>query len=644
MNVEKRNISRTLSTLVVMCVIFTVTTGTELYAQAESVSPDRNSKRAYSPYVESMLPRQVYFGDTHLHTAYSADAGLVGAILTPEDAYKLARGEEIKSNFGLPVKLVRPYDFLAVTDHSENLGLAPILKEARRELLENEWAAKVAKFLEAGDFPAAYDTWAPRVQAQDDPLQGNENLLNTPAWKRITTAAEKYNDPGRFTTLIGFEWTSMPNGNNLHRNVIFRDGKDKADQIIPFSYYDSGDPEDLWDWMSDYEEKTGGKLLAIPHNGNLSNGLMFDDVTFTTKKSLDRDYAERRQKWEPIYETTQPKGDGETHPALSTTDEFADFETWDRGSFGAEPKLPNMLAREYSREALKRGLAYEAKLGANPFKFGLIGATDSHNALSTTREENFFSKMAVFEPGINEMRWNEVVVGRYPEERPRSQQHLARELNASGLTAVWAKENTREALWDAMKRREVYATTGTRVVVRVFAGFGFSTKDLNRTDFPEYGYAHGVPMGGELTSPPTNKPPTFLIWALRDVNGANLDRVQIVKGWHDAAGKLHERVFDVAWSGKRKRDSKGRLSPIGSTVNVNEATYDNSIGSPVLQAYWEDPEFKASELAFYYVRVLEIPTPRWTTYDAKRLGIPLPTDVPSSTQDRAYTSPIWYTP
>lgn len=630
--------------LVNLSLLAVLVTSTNVQAKNTPPAEEAPASNAYSPYADSEIPRHVYFGDTHLHTTYSADAGLVGAILGPEDAYRLARGEQIQSSYGLPIKLLQPYDFLAVTDHSENLGLAPILKEASPELLKVPWAAKVAELLRKGDLPAAYDAWAPRVQAQDDPLKGKSSMLNTPAWKRITAAAENYNEPGRFTALIGFEWTSMPDGNNLHRNVIFQDGKDKADKIVPFSYYDSGDPEDLWAWMSDYEKQTGGKLLAIPHNGNLSNGLMFDDVTFSTRKPLNSDYAKRRQAWEPIYEVTQPKGDGEAHPALSTTDEFADFETWDRGSFGSQVKQQNMLAREYAREALKRGLAYEAELGVNPFKFGLIGATDSHNALSTTREDNFFSKMAVFEPGVSDMRWDEVVVGRYPKDRPRNQQHLARELNASGITAVWAHENTREALWDAMMRREVYATTGSRIKVRVFGGFDFTEKDIGRSDFAEYGYSHGVPMGGDLTRSPNGSAPSFLVQALRDANGANLDRIQIIKGWHDEEGKLHEHVYDIAWSGDRTPKKDGKLAAVGNTVDVKTATYSNSIGASTLQAFWVDPQFSSNERAFYYVRVLEIPTPRWTTYDAKRLGVPLPTDVPSITQDRAYTSPIWYTP
>ncbi|MCJ7642403.1 MAG: DUF3604 domain-containing protein [Desulfobacterales bacterium] len=601
----------------------------------------------YSPYPAKAFPNRVYFGDTHLHTSYSADAGMAGAIVGPEEAYRFARGEEVKSNSGLPVKLSRPLDFLVIADHAENLGLAPMIAESDPALLKSEWGKKVHDLAKTGTIEgqgAAFNMWLAAMQELKDPFKGQEKTMAQPAWKRLTTAAEKYNEPGRFTAIIGFEWTSGPNGDNLHRNVLFRDGKDKADQIIPLSYYDTGDPEDLWKWMSAYETNTGGKMLAIAHNGNLSNGLMFDDVTLTTKKPLDRDYAERRMRWEPIYETTQPKGDGETHPALSRNDEFANFERWDKGSFGPVLKTPDMLPREYTREALKRGLAYEAKLGANPFKFGLIGSTDMHTGLATTTEDNFFGKVAVLEPSADPIRFNEVIVGRTPADRARSNQHLARETSASGLAAVWARDNTREALWDAMARKEVYATTGTRLMVRVFGGFDFTGEDQELSDFAEQGYKRGVPMGGDLKSAPPGKAPTLLIRAQRDVDGANLDRVQVIKGWLDDAGKTHEKVYDVAWSGDRKAAADGKLPAVGNTVNVTEATYTNAIGTPYLAAFWKDPSFDAKQRAFYYVRVIEIPTPRWTTYDAKVFGVKLPTDVPTSIQDRAYTSPIWYTP
>jgi hypothetical protein len=475
---------------------------------------------------------------------------------------------------------------------------------------------------------------------QDDPLADMPEL-QAEMWLKIIEAAEKYNSPGRFTAFIGYEWTSMPGGNNLHRNVIFRDGGDKASQVVPFSQYDSFDPEDLWEWMKAYEDETGGRLLAIPHNGNLSNGLMFDDVTYTGKP-LTKDYALRRQKWEPAYEITQMKGDGESHPALSPNDEFADYETWDKASFGPQPKTPDMLPREYAREAFKRGLAYEIKLGANPFKFGVVGSTDSHTALSTAEEDNYFGKVTLLEPSADPIRFEEVIAGR---PAPPGHQIYAREIGAAGLAAVWARENTREAIWDAFARKEIFATTGTRIRVRVFGGFDFVEEDLVRSDFAKHGYDHGVPMGGDLRDAPGGKAPAFLIRAVRDPDRANLDRIQVVKGWLDADGNTHERVWDVAVSDGREIGKDGRCrESVGSTVDVKQASYTNAIGTPVLGGYWKDPEFDSEQRAFYYVRVIEIPTPRWTTIDAKVFGVALPDDVPASIQERAYTSPIWYTP
>jgi hypothetical protein len=598
----------------------------------------------YSPYPDKVFPDRVYFGDTHLHTSYSTDAGMVGATVGPEEAYRFARGETVKSNHGSPVRLQRALDFLVIADHAENLGLAPMIAESAPALLANPWGKQVHDLVKAGKGPDAFNLWIAAMGALKDPFKGQGEQLARPAWQRLTAAAEKYNAPGLFTAIIGYEWTSGPNGNNLHRNVLFRDGKARADTIIPLSYYDTGDPEDLWSWMETYEKKTGGKLLAIAHNGNLSNGLMFDDVTLTTRKPLDRAYAERRMRWEPVYETTQPKGDGETHPFLSPTDEFANYERWDKGSFGPELKTTDMLRREYTREALKRGLAYEQTLGANPFKFGIIGSTDMHTGLATPAEDNFYGKVAMLEPSADPIRFDEVIIGRVPAGRARKDQHLARETSASGLAAVWSRGNTREAIWDAFARKEVYATTGTRLLVRVFGGFGFTAADLDRSDFAEQGYARGVPMGGDLKAAPAGKRPGFLIRALRDVDGANLDRVQVVKGWVDDAGKTQERVFDVVWSGNRKPGTGGKLPPVGNTVNVADASYTNSIGAPALQAFWQDPTFDPSQRAFYYVRVIEIPTPRWTTYDARFFKKALPTDVPATIQDRAYTTPIWYTP
>jgi len=599
----------------------------------------------YSPYLEHNYPDRVWFGDTHLHTSYSTDAGMIGNRLGPEEAYRFARGEEVTSSLGVRARLQRPLDFLVVADHAENLGLAPMIAESNSDLLKTEFGRKVHDLIKSGKYGDAYAAWGGEMSVGNDPLKGSEALVRT-MWERLTTAAETYNQPGRFTTLIGYEWTSSPGGNNLHRNVIFRDGKAKADRIIPLSNYDTSDPEKLWEWMAGYEKLTGGRLLAIAHNGNLSNGLMFDNVTLTSKRPLDRGYAERRMRWEPIYEVTQMKGDGEAHPLLSPNDEFADFETWDKGSFGPEPKTRDMLPREYAREALKRGLAYEQKLGANPFKFGMIGSTDSHTSLATTGEDNFFSKATPAEPSRQAIpdRFDEKITGFLQEPGGPDITMRSYQTSASGLAAVWAKENTRQSIWDAMARKEVYATTGTRMVVRVFAGYDFAPDDVHRPDFARRGYERGVPMGGDLFAAPAGKSPVLMVRALRDADGANLDRVQVIKGWMDSKGQLHEKVYDIAWSGDRKPGPDGNLSSVGNTVDVASASYTNTIGAPMLFAWWKDPEFDPAERAFYYVRVLEIPTPRWTTYDATFFKIDLPEGVPTSIQERAYTSPIWYTP
>ena len=599
------------------------------------------AETSYSPYPEQNFPNRVFFGDTHLHTSYSADAGMIGNKLGPDEAYRFAKGETVTSSTGVRARLARPLDFLVVADHAENLGLAPLLATGDPALLATEFGRSLKQELDAGNPAGAWKIWSDSKATGRDPLADNQKIYQS-AWSRITEAAENHNQPGQFTAFIGFEWTSNPGKNNLHRNVIFRGGKKNADTIIPFSNFDSFDPEDLWKWMARFEENTGDRLLAIPHNGNLSNGLMFDDVTLGSKKPLDRDYAERRARWEPLYETTQMKGDGEAHPMLSRADEFADFETWDSGQLGPAPKTPDMLPREYTREALKRGLSYEDKLGVNPFKFGLIGSTDSHTSLATTTEDNFFGKVSAVEPTADPVRFEEVVGGIGGDE---SVAQYARQTSASGLAAVWARENTRTAIWDAMSRKEVYATTGTRLRVRVFGGFDFEDADRHRSDYTAYGYARGVPMGGDLHDAPTGKSPSFLIQALRDPDGANLDRVQIIKGWLDKNGQTHERIWDVAVSDGREIGLDGRCrTPVGNTVNVEQATYRNSIGDAVLGGYWRDPDFDPSRRSFYYVRVLEIPTPRWTTYDAGFFGVNVPDDVPASIQERAYTSPIWYTP
>lgn len=610
--------------------------------EAGDPSGIQSAKKEYSPFLNYNYPDQVFFGDTHLHTSYSTDAGMFGTTIGPDEAYRFAKGETVTSSTGVRARLLRPLDWLVIADHAENLGLAGLIDESSPDLLESDWGRKVHDLVKAGKSGDAYALWGDGVTNRKDPLADKKDLVRT-MWERATANAERHNQPGKFTAFIGYEWTSTPGGSNLHRNIIFRDGKNLADRVMPFSVYDSDDPEDLWKWLSAYEEKTGGQLLAIAHNGNLSNGLMFDDVTLTTKETLSKDYAERRNRWEPLYEVTQIKGDGETHPMLSPNDEFADFETWDNGSFSGA-KDPDMIPREYAREALKRGLKHEQDLGTNPFKFGMIGSTDAHTSLSSTQENNFFGKVSMIEPTDKPIRFEEMITGYLPDPQGRDYTTRAFKTSASGLAGVWARENTRESLWDAMKRKEVYGTTGTRLRVRVFGGWDFAANEVDRWDFAKQGYARGVPMGGDLRNAPDGAAPIMMIRALRDPDGANLDRIQVVKGWLDSEGNTQEKVFDVAWSDDRTQGADGKLPLVGNTVNVEDASFTNAIGDALLFGYWKDPEFDAAQRAFYYVRVLEIPTPRWTTYDAKFFGVELPEGVPTSIQERAYTSPIWYTP
>ena len=597
-------------------------------------------KKIYSPYVGRNYPDQALFGDTHIHTDLSFDAGLVGTTLGVDEAFRFARGEKVISNSGQPVQLIRPLDFLVVTDHAEFIGLAPMIHESSPELLADPWGNWLHERFHSGA--------EGRVEAYRDIIKNGVKGVNPFAnsddlvrgiWDDYLEKAEVYNEPGRFTTLAGFEWTSTPGGDNLHRVVIFRDGVDKTRRTLPFTMFDSADPEDLWKYLANYEDKVGGQVLAIPHNGNMSNGLMFRDTTFSGKK-IDHTYAETRIRWEPIIEVTQVKGDGEAHPFLSPDDEFADYETWSLSNLaGTAAKTDDMLQYEYARSALKLGLKLDKKTGANPYKFGMVGASDSHTGLSTTREENYFGKYKSAEPGPD--RHDTEVV---PAQDP-SLLTFASQEQASGLTVVWARENTRGEIFDAMKRKEVYATTGTRIRVRLFAGWNFEADEVTRPDFIAQGYQRGVPMGGNLVRAPKNKAPRFMVRALRDPEGANLDRIQIIKGWMDRKGKTHERIYDVAVSNDRKIDDNGRVKkPVGNTVDLVTATYTNTIGSALLGAHWVDPDFDPIQHAFYYVRVLEIPTPRWTTHDAVFFDIDRPDNVPATIQDRAYTSPVWYTP
>jgi hypothetical protein len=606
---------------------------------------------SYSPYAKRDFADELLWGDSHLHTGFSFDAGTSGATLLPEDAYRFARGEEVVSSYGIPVKLSRPLDWLTVADHTDNMGFIVDLIDGNPEILATpegkDWHDRLKTASKDEKPEIAYEIIKALMVTKTFPQEiyygpNTEGYKST--WERIVKAAEQYNDPGTFTALIGYEWTSTLEGNNLHRIVLYRDDGDKALQMMPYTTtppLGSPDPMDLWKWMAKYEEKTGGDVIALAHNGNLSNGLMFPvDAQYTGRK-LDKTYIEQRSKWEPLYEVTQIKGDGEAHPFLSPNDEFADYETWDFGNIVPGNKViakeDQMLAREYAREALKIGLTLDEKFGINPYKFGMVGATDSHTALATAEEDNFFGKHSGYEPDPTRMNhmfmksdvgtmmsWGQV---------------------AAGLGAVWAEENTREAIFDAMKRKEVYATTGSRIRVRFFGGWDYTNQDLKSREPAFAGYQKGVPMGGDLKKNSGKSAPSFMVYALRDTIGGNLDRIQIVKGWLDAKGKTHERVYDVAVSDGRKIGTDGRCrTPVGNTVDVKTASFTNTIGASELGAVWTDPDFDPQEKAFYYARVIEIPTPRWTTIDAFRFGVPIPEGAPVSTQERAYTSPIWYTP
>lgn len=600
---------------------------------------------AYSPYAGRNFPARPYFGDTHLHTGASFDAGAFGARLTPRDAYRFARGEEIMASSGQPVRLSRPLDFLVVADHSDNMGMFPDLFAGKPDVIAAPQARTWYDMIKGGQgAQAALEiiTSFSSGTLPDSMVYGPDTRPFRTAWQDTVKAAEEYNSPGRFTAFIGYEWTSNTGGNNLHRNVIFRDDADKANQVVPFTTIKplgSDNPRDLWKWMQAYEDKTGGNVLAIAHNGNLSNGRMFPMIESFTGKPVDEEYVEQRAKWERLYETTQTKGDGEAHPLLSPNDEFADFETWDFGNLDASvAKTPEMLEFEYTRSALRNGLKLEADLGTNPYKFGLVGSSDAHTGLAAMEEENFFGKTTPQEPSP------ERLTATFVNNPTTNIKVMDWEVGASGYAAVWAAENTRESLWDAMQRKETYATTGSRMAVRLFGGWDFEEADAESRDPGAVGYGKGVPMGGDLSDAPDGKTPTFLVAALKDPIGANLDRYQIIKGWLDERGETREQVYDVAWGGDRTPDADGKLASVGNTVDIENATWTNTIGVPELIAVWKDPDFDPTQRAFYYGRVIEIPTPRWTAYDAKRFGTKPLDGTAMTITERAYTSPIWYTP
>jgi len=624
-----------------------------VFASAQDVKPTREGAQGhfpkqdhYSPYAGRNFPTQVFWGDTHVHTGMSLDAGAFGARLTPVDAYRFARGEEVTSSTGQQVKLSRPMDFLVVADHSDNMGFFPALIGGDPVMLGHPTGRSWYDRIQEGG-QAAVGVAVEIIQSltsnsfPDELYLGPGTDAYRAAWDETLDAAEQFNDPGKFTAFIGYEWTSTAKGLNLHRVVMYRDDASKAGVMEPYTTltpYGSPNARDLWNWMQTYEDRTGGRVLSIAHNGNMSNGWMFPTVELAHGAgTVDQEYVETRARWEPLYEATQIKGDGETHPYLSNNDEFADYETWDVGNLDlSEFKTDEMLEREYARSGLQLGMQLEQQFGTNPYKFGMIGSSDTHTGLATVEEDNFFGKHSGTEP--SPQRWE------HPMAKIGDAEYPGWSTAASGYAAVWARENTREAIFDAMKRKETYATTGSRMMVRFFGGWDFQPEDALSRLPADVGYAKGVPMGGDLMGDPAGRAPSFLVAAMKDPLFGNLDRIQIVKLWLDANGDRQEKVYNVAWSDNRQIDGMGNLPPVGNTVDLSTATWTNTIGEPELISTWTDPDFDADLPASYYVRVLEIPTPRWTAYEAVRYGITMDPEVPMVHQERAYTSPIWYTP
>jgi len=608
-----------------------------------SQSPTQASDATYSTGVATDYPKQVFFGDLHLHSNISADAHSMGnLLLSSADAYRFARGEKVVASNGLPAQLKRPLDFLSVTDHAEFMGLYRMFTIEDPRLMNSDlgkaWLARYDTKPDPNEPDPtqlmARNPIAAFVNSINDPNPERDaypDELKSAIWTDVARTADEFNTPGVFTAFTGYEWTAMRDGNNLHRCVILKDNADIVTRWLPYSAQSSSNPEDLWAALTDYEVATGGEALSIPHNGNLSNGLMWDTVDYDGD-AIDADYAEARMRWEPIAEVTQLKGDSETHPSLSPEDPFADFERWDEFNISNTTKTtPDMYPGSYARSALKRGLALESSAGANPYAFGMIGSTDDHTSLATAEEDNFFGKFANSEPGI-----------RTPDSRMAGL-NADWELGASGLAAVWAPQNTRADLFASMKRREVYATTGSRIVLRFFGGWSFEPDSVHSPYFETIGYRDGVPMGGELNRREGGAP-TFMVQAMKDPDAANLDQVQIIKGWIDSAGTTHEQIYYVALSDDRSLDPKtGQPESVGSTVDLENVTFSNTIGAVQLSAQWTDPDFDADQAAFYYARAIEIPRPRWSEYDRKYFGLDF-SEAPRTVQDRAYSSPIWYRP
>ncbi|GAB3278834.1 DUF3604 domain-containing protein [Parahaliea aestuarii] len=582
------------------------------------------------PGVDRNPLRNLLWGDLHIHTSYSTDAYAMGVRSTPDDAYVFTRGGTIEHGAGYPIRIDRPLDFAAVTDHAEYLGAARA-DDSRVEALEERSLRDRLLY----DSPLSL---IPVVLSVARDITGEKRFADDPsvaavvrdAWRATVESANAHYDPGVFTTFVGYEWTSMPDGQNLHRNVIYRDSNVPQ---TPFSSFESENPEDLWDLL-DEQRAAGKRVIAIPHNGNVSNGLMYRQTRYDGSP-ITADYAEQRTRNEPVSEIFQIKGTSETHPMLSPEDEFADFEIMNSQlsptGDDSEPK------GSYARDALRTGIEFAHTEGFNPYRFGVIGSTDSHNASSSVEESNHHGKLPLMD-GTAAIRMGEAIP--LPDSLRRS-----RKWGAAGLAGVWAEENTRESIFDALVRRETFATSGPRILLRFFGSFNYSDELRQRADALQLAYARGVPMGGVLSKSDVpadgrHSAPGFFIWAAKDPAGANLDRVQIIKAWVDDDGRSHERIYNVALSDAGRLEEGGDAAPVGNTVDVTAASYSNSLGATQLNAFWRDPDFDGDSDAFYYARAIEIPTPRWSTYDARRLGIEAPQ--PTSIQERAVSSAIWY--
>jgi hypothetical protein len=574
---------------------------------------------------------QLLWGDTHVHTSNSVDAWSYGNFTAdPDTAYRYAKGVPVlHPGTGQRIRLRRPLDFLVVADHAEMLQLQVRLGENDPDWMDKSTSGELRELMNGDPRDVFTQVTSIVVGGRQDILADyhRPELLER-SWARQVDSAEAHNEPGRFTALIGWEWSPGPEGANLHRVVFTPADAETAKKFNPLSYYDTVRPEGLWQWLDDTSRQTGADFVAIPHNSNMSNGKMFD-LRDSDGRPMTAAYINARRRWEPVMEVTQTKGTSETAPSLSPDDPFADFEIRNVLLNGV---VPPITGGSYARPALLRGLEIAGSAGENPYQFGFIGSTDSHTGLVSVDESDHYGKLV--QDSLPAERVNPSAGGFDPWRT-----------SASGLAAVWAAENTREAVTSAFRRREVYATSGPRIAVRFFGGFNFETADAMATDVAATGYAKGVPMGSDLTASPANESPVFLVHASKDPAGANLDRVQIIKGWVDDSGVAREKIFDVVWSGDRTPEANGMVAPLPSTVDVNTASYSNSVGSAQLAIVWRDPEFDPTQAAFYYVRVLEIETPRLQVYDAVALQMaPENTGWPLTIKERAWSSPIWYTP